>query len=621
MGGLGLIVSTLVVFTWGCTSPQPGSEAPDILPTTLFAAPNHVAHDTFTRSTVAPPPISGGTLRISADGRLAVVAESDRDLVHIVDLEIDEVLTTIELEPGDEPGRVAALDGDYVVVLRGSGDLVRIDGASWTVKQRVHVCASPRGADFDAEQGALWVTCLDGSFISLDAALRELSRTSLANDLRDVVVTETALFVSRFRSADVLILDRNNGALLRTVPGLMFESPCRSIRQESQSRLANVAYRMVRSGPDEVMMVHQLSATHIPSTEHGGGMPSVGRAAYGAGGGGCGGTVVQTGVTVLTPHSDGATTRHGELPLPVDIALRGTGEVAIASAGARWDGRGTRTAPPVGFTFESALRSGSDDSDFIAANNTGRFGRLAVRSASVAIGYSNGLLVRQTQSPHRVVVEGRAPIELPGPDTYDLGYDLFFGDAGQGIACASCHAEGGEDGIVWQFEGIGPRRTQDIRGGILDSAPFHWAGDMETLEHLTAEVMTGRMGGPPMSPEWNAALGHYMDSMNLPARPAPEDPEAVKRGHVVFDRADVGCRGCHSNARYTRQGSFDVGTRLFAQVPALIGLSLRAPYMHDGCAETIADRFSLDCGGARHGNTDHLSEAELADLVAFLESL
>jgi cytochrome c peroxidase len=34
----------------------------------------------------------------------------------------------------------------------------------------------------------------------------------------------------------------------------------------------------------------------------------------------------------------------------------------------------------------------------------------------------------------------------------------------------------------------------------------------------------------------------------------------------------------------------DVGTGSALQVPSLHGLALRAPYMHDGCAETLLDR-------------------------------
>jgi hypothetical protein len=47
----------------------------------------------------------------------------------------------------------------------------------------------------------------------------------------------------------------------------------------------------------------------------------------------------------------------------------------------------------------------------------------------------------------------------------------------------------------------------------------------------------------------------------------------------------------------------------------------RAPYLHDGCAATLADRFGACGGGDRHGATSTLSSAELADLIAYLETL
>jgi hypothetical protein len=43
--------------------------------------------------------------------------------------------------------------------------------------------------------------------------------------------------------------------------------------------------------------------------------------------------------------------------------------------------------------------------------------------------------------------------------------------------------------------------------------------------------------------------------------------------------------------------------------------------MHDGCAKTLAERFDPACGGAKHGNTAQLSDAETRDLVSYLETL
>jgi cytochrome c peroxidase len=54
----------------------------------------------------------------------------------------------------------------------------------------------------------------------------------------------------------------------------------------------------------------------------------------------------------------------------------------------------------------------------------------------------------------------------------------------------------------------------------------------------------------------------------------------------------------------------------------LRNLQVRAPYMHDGCATTLKDRFDPNCGGGdKHGVTSHLTPAEIDDLVAYLETL
>ncbi len=62
-----------------------------------------------------------------------------------------------------------------------------------------------------------------------------------------------------------------------------------------------------------------------------------------------------------------------------------------------------------------------------------------------------------------------------------------------------------------------------------------------------------------------------------------------------------------------------VGTGKAFQVPSLLGIGARAPYMHDGCAPTLKERFSAakPCGGGdMHGKTSQLTEAQIDDLVS-----
>jgi cytochrome c peroxidase len=204
----------------------------------------------------------------------------------------------------------------------------------------------------------------------------------------------------------------------------------------------------------------------------------------------------------------------------------------------------------------------------------------------------------------------------------DTGHAVFHSRAGGGLACASCHPEGGEDGRVWQFDPIGQRRTLTVRGGILSLAPYHWDGDLADIPSLAAEVLVKRMSGPVLAPDQLAALEHFVDAIPyLPLSP-PADPQSVARGSQLFyDLQNVGCTSCHRGTQLTNHNVTDVGTGGPFKVPSLRGVAWRAPYLHDGRALTLADRFSPLGGGDSHGTTSQLSQAQITDLVNFLESL
>jgi cytochrome c peroxidase len=214
-----------------------------------------------------------------------------------------------------------------------------------------------------------------------------------------------------------------------------------------------------------------------------------------------------------------------------------------------------------------------------------------------------------------------AELDLRQPSRADTGHEMFHVRAGAGIACASCHPEAGDDGHVWTFQGIGPRRTQQLRGGILGTEPFHWNGDMKDFSMLVREVFVARMGGFSPAPEQTDALAHWIDRQPELKAAAP-DPQAAGRGQALFESAAVGCVSCHTGSEFTNNQMADVGTGSALQVPALRGVAFRTPLMHDGCAKTLADRFHAACGGGDdHGHTSQLSSAQTSDLIAYLETL
>ena len=99
------------------------------------------------------------------------------------------------------------------------------------------------------------------------------------------------------------------------------------------------------------------------------------------------------------------------------------------------------------------------------------------------------------------------------------------------------------------------------------------------------------------------------------------DPAAVERGKALFESEEVGCATCHNGPRLSNNTTVEIGKGKPTQVPSLLGIRYRAPFMHDGCASTLADRFDDACGGTAHGDVSQLDDAEIADLVAYMDSL
>jgi mono/diheme cytochrome c family protein len=230
-------------------------------------------------------------------------------------------------------------------------------------------------------------------------------------------------------------------------------------------------------------------------------------------------------------------------------------------------------------------------------------------------------LVVQSRQPAQLEFQDGTVIALSTESRADTGHTLFHMNSGAGLACASCHPEGRDDGHLWQFDPIGSRRTQAIPPGFLSTAPFHWSGDMASFDQLVSDVFVFRMGAFQPSAEQTAAFAGWLDSLEAPSATAGLDGTAIARGQVLFQSEAVGCSRCHSGDRLTNNQNYDVGTGGIFQVPSLIGVAARAPYLHDGCAPTLLDRFGLCGGGDQHGITSSLSQADLGDLVAYLESL
>jgi mono/diheme cytochrome c family protein len=613
-----------------------------------------------------PPPISGGNLAVDKAGTVAVVADSDRDLLYVIDLTEGSV-QKLKLDAGAEPGRVA-LDGDKAahVALRGTGKLVRVDLATASAVAETDVCSHPRGVVVDEARARVIVSCLDGQLVQLDAETHEeLDRTSgLPTDLRDVLLGADGVeAVTRYRSAELVRLNPNQSVKSTTQPrkGQRIASPFpvgpRSPAQFSTSTPSGssdpfagpdagtpgilalsptLVWRTFRAATGNYWMLHQESQDGPVVISEGGG--------YGSGG--CN-TITSGKVSELDPN--GVPLRSMSVPLlglSVDAALSPNGQwLAIASPGAYLRSIGTLqvyassgmlTDEPVG-ECQTPQYSAGDENQTVAVvfddnNVLYAYSREPAElqiyappeqpaSNGVAGGIGGTTFSVPGVSSSGARLTRKATIALDLGSARDTGHDLFHADVGQGLACASCHGEALDDGHVWSFDTIGPRRTQNMRGGLLATAPFHWDGDMTNMNVLVGEVMTRRMGGFHVDMPYADALGAWIDRQPALTVPAADDA-AVARGKTLFSAPSTQCSSCHSGKNFTNNESKDVGTGGTFQVPGLLGLALRAPYMHNGCAKALEQRFEASCGGGdKHGTTSKLKASELADLVAYLKSL
>jgi mono/diheme cytochrome c family protein len=566
---------------------------------------------TITKAATPVPPISGGTLLALHDSSTAVASDPERDQVYIVDLTKNAVRTTVALQPGDEPGRLVEDAAGLVhVALRRGGAVVTIDPTMGVVSARRDVCTAPRGIAFESTTGSLHVACAGGELVSLPAAGGAITRTlTLDRDLRDVVVgAGGSLLVSTFRKAEMLVVGADGKIGSRHQPG---SGLVPTLIGQPQNRTPSVAWRMVSldETTGTVVMLHQTGVTDTIDPAAGG---------Y-AGIKGCGG-IVQPGVTVLSPDDTSSPTVAGGLgmvSLAVDVAVSpDKSMIALAVAG------NTSQQGPT-LVEESVTQATQPPTPGACGFSGGTTGG-SPQGQVVAVSYSQtGVLLAQTREPAAIWRNDTAfSIPLATDPRTDTGQAIFHVNAGGGLACASCHPEGGEDGRVWNFVCAGARRTQSIRGGISGTAPFHWDGSETNFSNLMNDVFTGRMAGPMLSEDQKSALQAWVDTIPAMPETAGLDAMAVARGKTLFDDAKVGCSTCHAGTLLTNNGTLDVGTGQPFQVPSLRGVSWRAPFMHNGCAKTLADRFSAACGGGdKHGVTSTLSAAQLGDLETYLQSL
>ncbi|MEM6290495.1 MAG: hypothetical protein AAGA54_04490 [Myxococcota bacterium] len=191
---------------------------------------------------------------------------------------------------------------------------------------------------------------------------------------------------------------------------------------------------------------------------------------------------------------------------------------------------------------------------------------------------------------------------------------------GGAMACTSCHAEARADGLTWFLEG-NVLQTPFLSGRMKGSAPFKWDGTDADLSASVTNTVS-RLGGTGLNKQEIRDVAAFLESVPEPRTPQPEEKVAVARGKKLFESDATGCAECHSGPLLTDRSLHQIAPDLPAvDTPSLVGLANSAPYYHDGSAPTL--QSLLRGKGSIHGmgRTSKLSEGQVSDLVAYMESL
>ncbi len=207
------------------------------------------------------------------------------------------------------------------------------------------------------------------------------------------------------------------------------------------------------------------------------------------------------------------------------------------------------------------------------------------------------------------------------------GRRLFFAASnaqmalpGAGVSCATCHFDGRNDGLTWQFD-IGPRQTPSLAGQVSLTAPVTWTDEIVTVTDEVLITSQGRMGGTGLAMDQAEMVTAYVDWSPLPdtaSRGSASD--AVARGQELFESEEVGCGDCHNGEAMTDNATYEMFGLEAVRTRGLRGIAATAPYLHDGSAPTLRSVLEAVRLGEM-GDTSALSATQMDDLEAYLASL
>lgn len=204
----------------------------------------------------------------------------------------------------------------------------------------------------------------------------------------------------------------------------------------------------------------------------------------------------------------------------------------------------------------------------------------------------------------------------------------------QWYSCHSCHYNGGgnsermdtfNDDSPFTFKTVLPLYR------LADTAPWTWHGWQTDLGEAMRKSITSTMQGQEPNDDDVRALVAYLSQLEAPRNPfrLPDGSlsAAAQRGKQVFESTRAGCANCHQGPQFTDGKLHDVGLGKpedrypTFNTPTLIGVGQRVRLLHDGRANSLQEVLTGPHSPARVAGEGELTADELADLIAYLQTL
>jgi YVTN family beta-propeller protein len=581
-----------------------------------------------------------GTLARASDGKLFVAA-ADNDGVAVVDPSASSGSLAF-IPTGSRPEHIVIRDNNVFVSNRQSRSVTQIDASTRKVVRQIAVGAEPMGMDFTSNGLLLVTNAMSGTLQAIRVSDGSTAWTvSLQEQVRAVAVLGNGeAWVPSYKNGVMHVIDTARG----TETGKPFDISA-----------TNYPGYQVR-GVECIVADPFRGGVLIPHTQSAGGalvdltLP--------------GPTVTIQGYYSETVQLPGATGAPPTVPTVTAVATsHAVTSTSLATLGAGVEGPKVAVLGPagnyvyiLGYLASSLgitspgggaptviLVGNGPNGIAITPDDKNAFVYNSFDHSISVVGQDTGGNITVLRTINAVTPQTLAPNLQNGRLLFNSAADPRLSSQGVGgIACASCHPDGREDGHTWSFV-EGARNTPALVGRHLElTAPYHWDGELVDPPAFGA-VVTVRMGGSGLQDS------DYFDIFAwLESEPAPDNPNLAADGTLTADQtagkalfASAGCTSCHTGAAFTDNKFYDVATSFttvpladsqsgtvnksaiqsaLPNTPSLLGLFASAPYLHDGSKQTLQQRIQQNPGD-KHGVTSGLSDQQVNQLVAYLNTL